>query len=92
MQLFVKTLTSQTIVIDTESTSTVSELAQLIGEKEGIPAEEIRIIFSGKQLEGGKTLAEYSIDRDCVVNMVLRLRGGFRPVDNKSDAKQGWAK
>ena len=84
MQIFVKTLTSQTIVCDVDPTTTVSELAQQIGLKERVPADEIRIIFRGKQLEGSRTVSEYAIQKESTVSMVLRLRGGIRPADSDS--------
>jgi len=55
---------------------TISELKDLIQEKESIPPDQQRLIFAGKQLEDGKVLDEYSIGAKSVLNLVLRLRGG----------------
>ncbi len=59
-----------------ETTETVESLKAKIYEKEGIPANEQRLIFAGKELNEGKTLGEYNIQKESTVHMVLRLRGG----------------
>lgn len=74
--LFVKTLTGKHISIDFDPTDRVEDLKQSIFEKEGIPPDQIRMIFAGRQLEDGNTLQDYSIQKDSTVHLVLRLRGG----------------
>ncbi len=75
MQIFLKTPRGKILTINLQPSDSIERLKQKIRDQEGIPSDQQRMVFAGKQLEDDRTLSDFKIQKESKIHLILRRDG-----------------
>jgi hypothetical protein len=74
MQIFLRAVSGNTLTLEVEPSTLVEQLKRQIQDKEGIPLQQQRVVYAGKQLENNRAVSDYNIEKESTLYLLLRLR------------------